>query len=71
MSSPPPAGSATAALGDKVSIVIFGDDSIAEGEELRVDNNVYLTRPDNFNQLRALLGRGVTRLHQFGARRYG
>ena len=46
-----------AALGDKVPIVIFDDESIAEGEELRIDNNVYLIRPDNFNQLRALIQR--------------
>ena len=46
-----------AALSDQVPIVIFDDDSIAEGEELRIDNNVYLTRPDNFNQLQGLLHR--------------
>ena len=37
--------------------MIFDDDSIAEGEELNMGDQVYLTRPDNFNQLRALLYR--------------
>jgi DNA-binding response OmpR family regulator len=46
-----------AALSDKALIVIFDDDSIAEGGELNIGDQVYLTRPDNFNQLRALLCR--------------
>jgi two-component system, OmpR family, response regulator PhoP len=46
-----------AALGEQVPIVIFCVESIAEGEEVSIGNNVYLTRPDNFNQLRALLRR--------------
>src|SRR5215212_2150942 len=46
-----------AARGESVPIVIFEDDSIAEGEELNLGDQVYLTRPDNFNQLRALLCR--------------
>jgi CheY-like chemotaxis protein len=46
-----------AALGEQVPIVIFCIESIAEGGEVSIGNNVYLTRPDNFNQLRALLHR--------------
>ena len=46
-----------AALDESVPIVIFEDDSITEGEELNLGDQVYLTRPDNFNQLRALLYR--------------
>jgi hypothetical protein len=32
-------------------------EDIAEGEELAIGRNVYVTRPDNFNQLRSLLSR--------------
>jgi DNA-binding response OmpR family regulator len=46
-----------AALGEQAPIVIFCIESIAEGGEVSIGNNVYLTRPDNFNQLRALLRR--------------
>jgi two-component system response regulator PhoP len=46
-----------AGLGEQVPIVIFCIDSIAEGGEVSIGNNVYLTRPDNFNQLRVLLQR--------------
>ena len=44
-------------LGRDVSIVIFCVPTIPEGAELEVENNIYLTRPDNFNQLRKLLHR--------------
>lgn len=40
-----------------VPIVIFCIKDVAEGEEVAIEDNVYLTRPDNFNQLRALLRR--------------
>jgi DNA-binding response OmpR family regulator len=46
-----------AALGDKVPIVIFDDESIAEGGEDDIGDNVHLIRPDNFNQVRALIRR--------------
>jgi DNA-binding response OmpR family regulator len=46
-----------ARLGDKVPIVNFCVASLAEGEERGMGDNIYLTRPDNFNQLRALLYR--------------
>jgi CheY-like chemotaxis protein len=46
-----------AALGKAVPIVIFCVASLAEGEERGMGDHVYLTRPDNFNQLRALLYR--------------
>ncbi len=39
----------------QVPIVIFCIKEVAEGEEVAIEGNVYLTRPDNFNQLRALL----------------
>jgi chemosensory pili system protein ChpA (sensor histidine kinase/response regulator) len=44
-------------VGDEVPIVIFCVDAIGEGSEVRIEHNVYLTRPDNFNQLRRLLAR--------------
>jgi DNA-binding response OmpR family regulator len=56
-----------AALSDQVPIVIFDDDSIAEGEELNIGDQVYLTRPDNFNQLRALLCRLLPAGHRVRA----
>ncbi len=40
-----------------VPIVIFGSRDVGEGDEVIIEGNVYLTQPDNFNQLRALLRR--------------
>jgi two-component system response regulator MprA len=38
-------------------IVLFCVSTIDEGAEVEVPNHVYLTRPDNFDQLRRLLSR--------------
>jgi DNA-binding response OmpR family regulator len=38
-----------------VPVVIFSVSIIDEGAEVDVGNNVYLTRPDNFDQLRLLI----------------
>jgi DNA-binding response OmpR family regulator len=46
-----------AGLGQDVPIVIFSGDTIAEGAEVGIGKNVYLTRPDNFDQLKAYMGR--------------
>jgi CheY-like chemotaxis protein len=46
-----------AAFGQDVAIVIFCVPSIPEGAEMEVNKNVYVTRPDNFDQLRDLLHR--------------
>jgi len=46
-----------AELGQNVPVVIFCVETIAEGAEVEVGRNVYATRPDNFDQLRALLYR--------------
>lgn len=46
-----------AAVGDDVPVVIFCIEEIGEGDEVAVGQNVHITRPDNFNQLRALLTR--------------
>ena len=46
-----------AGLGPDVPVVIFSVDTIAEGAEVDRGGNVYLTRPDNFEQLKAYVGR--------------
>jgi CheY-like chemotaxis protein len=46
-----------AAVGDEVPVVVFCAQDIPEGEEVAIGGNVYLTNPDNFNQLRNLLAR--------------
>jgi chemosensory pili system protein ChpA (sensor histidine kinase/response regulator) len=51
-------------VGDEVPIVIFCVDAIGEGSEVRIEHNVYLTRPDNFNQLRRLLARVLPKLER-------
>ena len=44
-------------VGDQVPVVIFCIEEIEEGDEIAIGQNVHVTRPDNFNQLRALLSR--------------
>ena len=44
-------------LGEHVPVVVFCIDEIAEGDEVAIGQNVHVTRPDNFNQLRTLLAR--------------
>jgi CheY-like chemotaxis protein len=46
-----------AALRAEVPIVIFCSEAVGEGEEVALGNQVYVTRPDNFNQLRRFLSR--------------
>src|SRR5690348_7808048 len=46
-----------AAVGDDVPVVIFCIEEIGEGDEVAVGQNVHITRPDNFNQLRSLITR--------------
>jgi DNA-binding response OmpR family regulator len=46
-----------AGLGNAVPVVIFCVPIIDEGAEVALGNNVYITRPDNFDQLRGLIGR--------------
>ena len=45
------------AVGDEVPVVVFCAQDINEGEEVAIGGNVYLTNPDNFNQLRSLVAR--------------
>jgi len=46
-----------AAVDDEVPVVVFCAHDIPEGEEVAIGGNVYLTNPDNFNQLRSLVAR--------------
>ena len=43
--------------GEQVPVVIFCIEGISEGEEIAIGQNIHLTLPDNFNQLRSLLAR--------------
>jgi two-component system response regulator MprA len=44
-------------VGKRVPVVVFCIEGIEEGDEVEIGENVHLTRPDNFNQLRSLIGR--------------
>lgn len=44
-------------LNPRVPIVLFGAEWLAEGEEVSLEDNVFATQPDNFNQLRTFLAR--------------
>ncbi len=46
---------------ERVPVVIFCVEGIAEGYEIAIGQNIHLTLPDNFNQLRGLLSRLLTR----------
>lgn len=46
-----------AGLTERVPIVIFSVDTLPEGAEVESGPRIYLTRPDNFDQLRQLLRR--------------
>jgi CheY-like chemotaxis protein len=53
---------ARADVGESVPVVVFSIEGIAEGEEVESGENVYLTRPDNFNQLRRLIARLLSKI---------
>ncbi len=44
-------------VGNLVPVVIFCVESICEGDDVAIGDNVHISRPDNFNQLRRLLTR--------------
>jgi CheY-like chemotaxis protein len=46
-----------AGIDEEVPVVAFCSADIGEGDEVPIGQNVHLTRPDNFNQLRSLLAR--------------
>lgn len=50
-----------AELDEGVPVVVFCVGDIEEGDEVDIGQNVYLTHPDNFNQLRNLLARLLNR----------
>ena len=52
-----------AALSEEVPVVIFCSEAVGEGEEVALGNQVYVTRPDNFNQLRWFLGQLLSTPH--------
>jgi CheY-like chemotaxis protein len=47
----------SAAIEEDVPVVVFCVEEVAEGDEVAIGENVHVTRPDNFNQLRSLLAR--------------
>jgi len=49
-------------LREEVPVVFFCVAGLDEGAEVGVGHNVYLTRPDNFDQLRAFLSRLLQKL---------
>ena len=51
-----------AAIGEDVPVVVFCVDEVAQGDEVEIGKNVFVTRPDNFNQLRSLLARLLHRI---------
>jgi|SRR5678815_3727578 CheY-like chemotaxis protein len=51
-----------AAIGEDVPVVVFCIDEIAQGDEVAIGENVHVTRPDNFDQLRSLLARLLQRI---------
>lgn len=46
-----------AGMGNYVPVVLFCLEEVGEGEEVAFGQNLYVTRPDNFDQLRSLLAR--------------
>jgi CheY-like chemotaxis protein len=46
-----------AGITNDIPVVVFCIGELDEGDEIAIGENVHLTRPDNFNQLRALLSR--------------
>jgi two-component system response regulator MprA len=46
-----------AEVGEDVPVVVFCNEEIGEGDEVALGQNVHVTRPDNFNQLRSLITR--------------
>ena len=51
-----------AEVGEDVPVVVFCIEGLAEGEEAEIEENVYVTRPDNFNQLRRFIARLLNKI---------
>jgi CheY-like chemotaxis protein len=54
-----------AGISEDVPVVVFCIDEIAQGDEVAIGENVHVTRPDNFNQLRTLLARLLDTIPEF------
>ena len=52
---------------EQVPVVIFCNEGIAEGYEIAIGQNIHLTLPDNFDQLRGLISRILTNFNQTAA----
>lgn len=52
----------SAGVGEQVPVVAFCIEEIKEGDEVALGQNVHVTRPDNFNQLRSLLMRLLSKI---------
>ena len=46
-----------AEVDERVPVVVFCIEGIDQGQEVEIGENVHVTRPDNFNQLRRLIAR--------------
>jgi DNA-binding response OmpR family regulator len=46
-----------AGLSERIPVIMFSIPTIPEGAEVEVGRTIYATRPDNFDQLRALMAR--------------
>jgi CheY-like chemotaxis protein len=51
-----------AGVGEQVPVVVFCIEGIDDGGEVEMGQNVHVTRPDNFNQLRRLLARLLNKI---------
>ncbi len=51
-----------AEVGEQIPIVVFCIGDVAEGDEVAIGQNVHVTRPDNFNQLRSLITRLLSKI---------
>jgi two-component system alkaline phosphatase synthesis response regulator PhoP len=47
----------SAELSEEIPVVVFCVEAVSEGAEVDIGKNVYVTRPDNFDQLRRFLRR--------------
>lgn len=53
---------ACAGCGNDLPIIIFCVGELKEGNEVSVEPNIYLARPDNFNQMREFIARHLLHL---------
>ena len=51
-----------AEVGEHIPVIVFCIGGIDEGDEIEIGENVHITRPDNFNQLRTLIARLLSQI---------